>query len=220
MRHALVAAMVVAATAAVAQESPRKAEIRGKLDAMKVSLDFKATPLEDAIGYLRDLTGIDFLVDSDVRTKLSEDELRITFQVRDVSLRSALKLMLGTRELTATYREGVLLVQSKEKAAAATTLQMYDVRDLQLKLPDFAGPNVDLQKKESGCIIVILPDEPVSSLGDDLILDLVKSSTGDRSWDDNPATGIQLANGALVVSQSKRVHEDIRRLLDRLRGMK
>ncbi len=220
MKPMMLAALLVMTATAAGQEAPRKAEIRGKLDAMKVSLDFKSTPIEDAVGYLRDVSGIDFLIDPDVRTRFSEEQLSITFQVRDLTLRSALKLMLGSRELTATYREGVLVIQHKEKASAATTMDMYDVRDLLLKLCDFAGPKVDLVPDKSGSSFDFGVEPSAPPINEDLIVELIKSTTGEKSWDENPATSVQLANGIMIVTQSQRVHGEVRRLLDRLRAFK
>jgi hypothetical protein len=49
---------------------------------------------------------------------------------------------------------------------------------------------------------------------------MVKENTGDRSWEENPNASVTLANGMLLVSQSRRVHEEIRRLIGLLRQFK
>ena len=49
---------------------------------------------------------------------------------------------------------------------------------------------------------------------------MVKQNTGDKSWDENPNASISLTNGILVVSQSKRVHEEIKRFVNLLRQFK
>ena len=57
-------------------------------------------------------------------------------------------------------------------------------------------------------------------LTEEFIVELVRSATGGRSWDDDPKAGIEVANGFLTVTQTKSVHEEIRGLLARLGGVR
>lgn len=227
MRLALVVGLMTGlAGAAAAQDASvdsRKAETVRKLESQRVTLDFKDTPLDDVVNFLRDLTGLNFHIDSDIGTKLSPEQLRVTFRAKDLTLKSALKLILSARDLTAVWREGVLVIQHKDKSAAAVSMEMYDVRDLLLKIGDFPGPKVELaqgDKAKVGAQFFLADEERKPPIDAELIQELVKSSTGDRSWEENPATSVQLANGMLVVTQSKKVREEVRRLLDRLRQYK
>jgi len=227
MRTMLVLGVILAyAGAAVAQETtdPRKQEIVNKLSTMRISLDFKDTSLDDAISFLRDFTGINFYIDPDIRTKLSDDQLKVTMHVNDLLLKSALKLMITSKDLTVVYKEGVLVVQHKDKAQAAVSMQVYDVRDLLFKLQDFPGPKVELQQGSGGggalTGATFTLEEPKSVVTEEFITEMVKTNTGERSWDENPNASINLANGLLVVTQSRRVHEEIRRLLNLLRQFK
>jgi hypothetical protein len=176
------------------------------------------------IAFLRDFTGLNIPVDAEVYKNQSEEQLKITLKVKDLYLKSVLKLMLGARELTAMYKEGVVLVVPKGKIDKAVTLQLYDVRDLLAKLQDFPGPKVELASPQKGGTPVLggvfTLDEPHSVITEDFITEMIKQNTGDKTWDENPNATMNLTNGVLVVSQSRRVHEEIKRFINLLRQFK
>ena len=207
------------------ETDPQKSEILNKLNSMRVSVDFKDQTLDDALGFLRDFSGLNLVVDAEVYTKLPEDQLKVTLRVKDLLLKSTLKLMLNSKELTATYKDGVILIVPKGKVDKAVALQIYDVRDLLVKIPDFVGPKVELVSPTAGGAGPLAGaqftlDEPKSTITEDFITDMVKANTGDRTWDENPNASITLANGMLIVSQSGRVHDEIKRLINLLRQFK
>ena len=220
----------VLALPALAQEGtnetdPRRQEVLNKLNTMRVTVDFTNSTLEEAISYLRDFTNINIIVDAEVYKNQSEDQLKVTLKVKDLLLKSVLKLMLNSRELTAMYKEGVVLIVPKGKIDKAVTLQLYDVRDLLVKIQDFAGPKVELVSPSKGgggplTGATFTLEEPRSTITEEFITEMVKQNTGDKSWDENPNASINLTNGVMVVSQSKRVHEEIKRFINLLRQFK
>ena len=46
-----------------------------------------------------------------------------------------------------------------------------------------------------------------------MLEELVRNTTGGRSWDDEAEVSVRLNNGLLFVRQTPEVHADIRRLL-------
>ena len=225
------AALAFLALPAMAQDGgseptdPRRQEVVSKLNTMRITVDFANTTLEEAVSYLRDFTGLNIVVDAEVYKNQSEDQLKVTLKVKDLLLKSVLKLMLNSRELTAMYKEGVLLIIPKGKIDKSVTLQLYDVRDLLVKIQDFPGPKVELvspSKSGGGPLTgaTFSLEEPRSTLTEEFITEMVKQNTGDRSWDENPNASITLTNGVMVVSQSKRVHEEIKRFINLLRQFK
>jgi hypothetical protein len=231
MKTMLTAAILgILALPALAQEGttetdPRKQEVLNKLNTMRVTVDFTNSTLEEAIGYLRDFTNLNIIVDAEVYKNQSEDQLKVTLKVKDLLLKSVLKLMLNSRELTAMYKEGVVLIVPKGKIDKAVTLQLYDVRDLLVKIQDFAGPKVELVSPSKGgggplTGATFTLEEPRSTITEEFITEMVKQNTGDKSWDENPNASINLTNGVMVVSQSKRVHEEIKRFINLLRQFK
>jgi hypothetical protein len=96
---------------------------------------------------------------------------------------------------------------------------MYDVRDLLVKIQDFPGPKVELTsptgtRADMGMVVTLGDGRP--PMTEEFITEMVKNNTGDRTWEENPNASITLANGLLVVSQSRRVHEEIRVFLAKL----
>ncbi|MBV8880096.1 MAG: hypothetical protein JO332_09050 [Planctomycetaceae bacterium] len=231
MKTMLTAALLgLLAFPAMAQEGgnesdPRKQEVLSKLNTMRITVDFANTTMEEAVGYLRDFSGLNIIVDAEVYKNQSEDQLKVTLKVKDLLLKSVLKLMLNSRELTAMYKEGVVLIVPKGKIDKAVTLQLYDVRDLLVKIQDFAGPKVELVSPSKGgggplTGATFTLEEPRSTITEEFVTEMVKQNTGDKSWDENPNASINLTNGVLVVSQSKRVHEEIKRFINLLRQFK
>ncbi|HVR85967.1 MAG TPA: hypothetical protein VMU54_16725 [Planctomycetota bacterium] len=231
MKTTLTAAILgLLALPAMAQEGgnesdPRKQEVVSKLNTMRITVDFANVTMEEAVGYLRDFSGLNIIVDAEVYKNQSEDQLKVTLKVKDLLLKSVLKLMLNSRELTAMYKEGVVLIIPKGKIDKSVTLQLYDVRDLLVKIQDFAGPKVELVSPSKGgggplTGATFTLEEPRSTLTEEFITEMVKQNTGDKSWDENPNASITLTNGVMVVSQSKRVHEEIKRFINLLRQFK
>ena len=199
----------------------RKQEIINKLNNQRLDVDFEDARLEDALSFLRDFSGLNLHVDAGVHELLSEEELKVTLKVKNLLLKSILKLMLGQRGLSAMYQDGVVLIVPKSKIDEAVKLAMYDVRDMLFKIRDFPGPTVELVSPNAaggpltGATFTL--DEPRSTITEDFLTDIIMNNTGDRTWDENPNASITLTNGVLVVSQSKRVHSEIRKLLNQLR---
>ena len=220
---ALLAAMAapLAAQGGTGHADQRRQEVINKLNNQRLSVDFKETGLEDALGFIRDFSGLNLHVDAGVHELLTEDQLKVTLKVKDLLLKSVLKLMLGQRGLSAMYKEGVVLIVPKDKIDEAVSLAMYDVRDMLFKIQDFPGPKVELVSPNAaggpltGATFTL--DEPRSTITEDFLTEIIMNNTGDRTWDENPNASVTLTSGVLVVSQSKRVHAEIRKLLNRLR---
>jgi hypothetical protein len=213
------AALLVGAGFALGQDE-RKTDALRRLETMRITLDFQNAPLEDVAGFLRDATGMNFVIDSELHARLAPEQLKVTFKVKDLQLKSALRLLLSTRDMSAVWREGVIFIQHREKsAAAATTLRVYDVRDLFFKIEDFPGPSMELGQRP-GTLITMPDDPPAGVMSEELVTELIQAHTGGGSWDSAHGAGIALTNGLLVVTQTRAVHEEIRRLLDLLRQYK
>src|SRR4030095_10187177 len=93
-----------------------------------------------------------------------DGESKIRLKVRDLSVKSVLKLLLSSRGLTATYRDGAIVIVPKEDLQDSTTMRMFDVRALQVKIQDFIGPVVELtspgQKKLGPGAVITMIEEP------------------------------------------------------------
>ena len=96
------------------------------------------------------------------------------------------------------------------------------MRDLMAKIGDFPGPKVELVTPNSAAMTgIVLTDlsDPKPILEPEFLTELVKGNTGGTSWDD-PACSLSMANGLLIVSQTKGVHAEVENLLNKMRAFK
>jgi hypothetical protein len=209
------AALVAMGALAWAGDS-REDSVR-KLETMKVTIDFQDVKLPDAVDYLREVTGLNLVVLP--RALEKEGDTKVRLKVKDLSARSVLKLLLASRGLTVTWRDGALVVLPKEDLQDTTTMRMFDVRSLMVKLQDFAGPRMELVGaggKNTGPMAGVILDlqEPKPPIVDeDMMITLIRENTGTGSWDGNPKAAIQMNNGVLVVSQTPTVLREIESLV-------
>jgi len=214
MTGAILAGMALAAWGG--DEEGRAAALR-RLDAVRVSVDFREAPLAQAIDYLREASGLNIVFTPAAAEK--DPGAKVTLKVRDLGLRTVFRLMLRPRDLGMTWRDGAFQIVTREELGSATVLRMYDVRSHLLKIQDFRGPVVELTTTVRNDVKVLgiytledtTPKEP--PIGEEALLDLIKTHTGRRSWDENPAASLSVANGILMASQTPSVHVEIERLL-------
>jgi len=161
-------------------------------------LQFTDVPLEQVVVSLRDQ--YDIPIQIDVRALddigLSPDEL-VTVDLQHISLQSALRLMLGTLQLTYVIRDEVLLITTPEVAESCLVTCVYDVRDL------IVGQGEDQGMKAISAAIV--------------------SCVAPHSWSakrDGGANIRPLRPGILVVLQTPEIHEQIGQLLASIRQLR
>ncbi len=212
------AAALAAAAGARAGDDPARAEAVRKLDTLRVSVDFQDATLPEAIDYLRDLTGFNIVLSP--RAAEQDPDRRVRLRVRDLSVRTILKLVLRPRDLVLVWRDGAFLVASRGETGAAVVLKMYDIRTHLLRLQDFPGPVMELvtgiQNPLVGVHVNITPEPKDPVIPEEMLRDLIRANTGRASWDDLPEAKIEVANGVLVVTQTPAVHREIERLLAKL----
>ncbi|MEM6799301.1 MAG: DUF4974 domain-containing protein, partial [Planctomycetota bacterium] len=106
-----------------------------------VGLDFTETPLEEVVEFLRAEYQIEIQLDTPSLDELGigPDE-PITVNLRNISLRSALRIMLKQLELTYIIKDEVLQITTEEAAELELTVKVYPVGDLVIdKTPIFGG---------------------------------------------------------------------------------
>jgi type II secretory pathway component HofQ len=125
-------ALLLAAAAALAGDT--REDAARKLET-KISIDVKDVRLGDAIQIFRDVTGLNFVVQEG-------SELLVRLTVREVTAKSALRLLLQPTGLGAGFEHGVVVIRNREALASATTFRIYDIRAALRKLQDFPGPRL------------------------------------------------------------------------------
>ena len=151
------------------------------------------TPLNDVVEALATRHKIPIVIDGEALKDAGVDPSAtlIAKNLKDISLRSALNLLLRDLKLSFVIDDEVLLITSQDKASASLSTKVYDVRDL-----------VD---KDSV---------------DDL-LKLITNTVEPGTWKDEKGTGLGglqafTKNGVcvLVVYQTYDVHEKVAKLLE------
>src|SRR3954469_2666022 len=210
----MMATLMTVGMAAMAWSGDGREDAARKLETLKVTVDFDNVKLPEAIDYLRDVTGLNLVLLPKAMEKDAESNVRL--KVKDLSVKSVLKLLLSSRGLTASYRDGALVILPKEDLQSTTAMRIFDVRALQVKIQDFAGPVVELTSsasKKMGVTIVNL-DEPKIVIEDEFLITMVKTSTGSGSWESNPNAVAELHNGQLVVTQTPAILREVENLLN------
>jgi hypothetical protein len=164
--------------------------------AVDAEASYVDVPLEDVIGQLAERHGLQVMF---ARGAIEEAGATIDYphsvEVRGVSLRNLLELVLDQHGLTWIIRDEVLVVTSKEAADNMLRNRVYPVADILAK--GFEG-----------------------SYGVDDLSDMIQSIVAPQSWDEVGGPGsVPTYPGALVVRQTQPVHEEIERLLAMLREL-
>ncbi len=116
-------------TTSSANDVERK--IKASLD-VKTSVDQTDQPLSEWISYLSDKYRVQIQFDSNALRDASLDPatLKVGFTLKDISIRSALRLILKQYDLTYVINDEVLLITTTDRAKACLTICVFDVRDL------------------------------------------------------------------------------------------
>ena len=192
-------------------------KIRNKVESMRMSVDFDKVSLDDAMNFIREFADINIYVNPSVR----DEEHQVTIKVKDLRLKSILRLMLKPRGMTAVIKNGVLIIVSLDSVKHKTYLKLYDVRELLLRIQDFPGPQVELSYQTAGVAFTVgFFSSTEDNVTSDFIIDMVQQVTGGDSWDEVDSASLALANGLLVVTQTSKVHKEIEKLLQQLRQFK
>ena len=105
-------------------------------------LEFVDTPLSDVIDYLKDYHQIEIQLDKKAMEEAGTgSDTPVTKNLKGVSLKSALRLMLNDLSLTYVIKDEVLYITTKEAAENQLTTRVYSVADLVIPIrsPNFSG---------------------------------------------------------------------------------
>lgn len=183
--------------------TPGKEAIRQAL-AEKTELDFVDQPLADVVEHLKQQHAIEIQLDR----RAMEDaglgsDTPITGKLKDISLRSVLRLVLGELDMTYVVRDGFLLLTTKTEAENMLVTQIYPVADLVAK-SDFQPPTPRGRTEADYRALI----------------HAIESTVATNTWQDvgGPGEIASFRNGdSLVISQTDDVHVEIAELLSTLR---
>jgi hypothetical protein len=220
----------VAAVSAAEQEispwprpSAGQARILAALD-QTTEFDFRERLLSDVINDFKEKHKIEIDLD---RKALNEagvgTDTPMTETLKNITLRSALRLLLMRLDLTYVVGDGYLLITSKSQAEEKLSTKIYPVRDLVTLGSEFrpAPPPNDVSSFP-GLVQAFPGIRPAPGKTDDFtgLIDLITSSVSPTTWDEVGGPGSIQPNGnaqAIAVSQTDEVHDQIVALLAALR---
>lgn len=121
--------------------SESERDIQRKL-LVPVEFNFNNTPLRQVIDDVRVMTGVNIVPDlaalEDERVNLDKP---VTLKVENISLKSALNLLLSQMHLTYVIQDEVLKVTTDRMARGKLVQKVFSVADLVIPVEDFAVPN-------------------------------------------------------------------------------
>jgi hypothetical protein len=166
------------------------------------SFNFKDASLRDVMDQLASKYNIKIRLDAAALRQAKVDpNAKITFSIKDVTLRAALSLMLAEHDLAYVVRDEVLLITTKAKSSSMFETHIYNVRDL-----------------------VVPENDPSEGTDLDALSDDIRQTINPPSWDKTGGSGsiAPYSNSgmyALIVVQTYDGHEQIENLLAELRKL-
>lgn len=177
------------------QNAPAEEKIRQALQE-PTTVDFLDTPLEDVLNFIEDLHAIPVVVDKraldDLGLDLGEP---ITIALINVSLRSALDLILRDLDLTFVIDSEVLMITSIEEAETMLSVMIYPVKDI-----------IEPSKEDE------------DSTGP--LIEVITTIIAPNSWSDGGGPGTIVGyRDAIAVSNTRHAHEEVLAFLNALRKL-
>ncbi len=207
---------------------------------------FIDTPLADAVDTLKKKHKIEIQIDRKALDDVGLDPatIPITKNCKGISLRSALRLILRDLDLAYVIQDEVLLITTPEEAETRLRTKIYAVGDLRGSFRSTSGPapfmtgacgvymwNVGAKAAEdaarpadrkAGPSPKPAPEAAAVPPKDATLADMISWIVEPTTWEEVGGPG-SIARGSvggvdvLVVSQTEEVHEQIGRLLEKLR---
>ncbi len=112
MKKAVVVLLVLVTAAALAQQSENDKAVLSKLKNQIVTINFQETPVEEAIHFFQDITGLKFIISRDC-TK----DICVSLRLREIRLENALHFVLIPNGLDYIVKGGTVHIVSREKIA-------------------------------------------------------------------------------------------------------
>lgn len=209
------------------------AELGRLLKRTRVTVELEDTPLDGLAELAAEHLGKNVLVSPQVWKKFSDENLRFTIKLKEVSLLTLMRVTLRPKGLTVTFRNGVLTIVPQAAVADPVVTKMYDVRDYVLPLLNHMPPHLMVasimtlpHRNSRGARRIFEPmdaaDEQTAEEEDalDALQSMVEIHTGGNSWTEDPRVTLSFVNGKMIVTQTAAVQKEVRELLDRLGSLR
>jgi type II secretory pathway component GspD/PulD (secretin) len=195
--------------------SPDDQQIVDKLNSIRITIDMQNAPLTTVVEYIREISGLNFVIDT-VAIPKPEEEM-VTIKVADIVLSGALKLILQPKQKVHTVSGGVVSITSTETLKKRVKLELYDVQDLTYGMMDFPGVDISLSQDAIGTSVAQGDEVRSQFTGEDLA-DLIKKTIHKDQWEEADGKSVAFSNGLLIVRNAIEVHKAVRKFLSDLRA--
>lgn len=198
-------------------------EINRRLESQQITLSFDETPFDEAVDFLRDITGLNYVISADAQDLIDNEEVAVSLRLKNISLKNALNLILGSNESLAWRIEsGVIKIGTEEDAVEELVLEFYDVNEIVSTPPDYPAPELGLNLSgggggggTTGGVLSFddEEDEGGSGVDADKLIELIESKLGEEDEEGS----VEFSGGIIIVRKSLRAHKKILKLLEALR---
>lgn len=210
------------------------------LQETRMGVDFDDNALEDVLAFISTTSDIDIDTDWESLADIGVDpDSPVTLRLTSVTLETLLDRVLAKASdpaLPASWavQDGILTIASDEVLRQNTSLEIYDIRDLIVEVPDFDNaPDFNLQSSlssggggggGSSPFSGGSQDPELTPRGDRItaITDLIQASVDPDGWADagGDTSSITELNGNLIITSTPRFHREIIGLLNKLRSQR
>lgn len=216
------------------RDPAKDAEIRATLERKMPEIVLDAQPFEQVISYLRELTGLNIVVNwTAMEAAAIEKEAEVSLKLADVTFDGGLCLILdavgaGEIELAYDVLDGVVIVSTKEDLSRRTFVRVYDVKDLVAWSREEQKARIDsviesVTKHAGGTVIRDalvkgwMPDPEEKTT--DTLVELIRQTIDPESWREAGGNvgSISVLNSCLIIYQTNAAHRQVDQLLAALR---
>jgi len=203
-------------------ESPEEQRIKATLETRRVTINFQNTSFEDALQFLREITGLNYYVAPTAADALTD--LKITLRLKDITLKNALELILGQgKDLVYRVKSDAIEINTKDAVKEDLFLRFYEVSDITATLPDNKAPELALTPsgnkgaggQGAGAILNLGSDEG-NKVGTQIEPDKLKELIEQKLGSDTGGS-VEYLSGVMMVRKTLADHKKIERLLESLR---
>jgi type II secretory pathway component GspD/PulD (secretin)/tetratricopeptide (TPR) repeat protein len=200
------------------RRTPEDAAVLATLETTFFEPRFANRPIEEVVGYLRNLTQVNFVVSAKIM-EMDEGQRSVSIDLPKRSVRAFLDALALVKGFSWRIEDGLVRIGTPEEMKGQTEVRSYEVADLIQIIPDFTGPEITLQPSGGAQIPPGEDPEPAPAFTGDQIMQLIQNTIAPASWQDAEAkTAIRITpQGTLIVRQSPDVHARIERFMNDLR---
>ncbi len=204
------------------EDARKVVRLKNQLKNSRTSLEFEDAALPDVIKFLRSVSGINILIDPEILGDLEAIIVPGQINLQNITVESALNILLTyASDADVAFREGVVLITSKEKAFGKASARLHDIRDITIGLTKFESPAINLNLSGGGGLDEAPPlwgkiEETEPELTPEDIIDLIRANIAADTWDANPGT-IDVSGGRLLVVHTPEVQEEVGQFLNDLK---